>query len=392
MAKLIYQSLALAFLFSLFLSPSSAHYKSQEASNLPVDFKGSFNQVFAFGDSYTDTGNAKFLGGFNFSGDTKNIPLDWLKNIKQGGDPASRMSNGQLVVDFLCKSLSLPTLAPYKDPSANFSVGVNFAIAGSTSLPSDYFLGKNLSSLIWKGVPKNFQTQIEWFNNFLTKSGCKGKNIASCKVQMHDSLFWIGEMGVNDYTRAHGSSVSLQSLSEMSVRTVSKLLKTLLTAGAKYIVVQGLPPVGCLPMDIFKCPLHKLNKMGCAAAVNSAIMIHNQILQRNLEKIRKLNPKSTIVYADYWNAFLTILTNPKKYQIEEPFKACCGSSGTQLNFNSHSLCGSPGTTVCKDPSKHINWDGIHLTEAMYKHVTDLFLNQGFCRPSFDDLIKSKKSM
>lgn len=158
-------------------------------------------------------------------------------------------------------------------------------------------------------------------------------------------------------------------------------------------MVQGLPPVGCLPMDISLCPLQNLNKMGCAAAVNSAIMIHNQILQRNIENLRKINPNSTIVYADYWNAYLTILTNPKKYQIEEPFKACCGcgESGSPLNFNKHKLCGSPGATVCKDPSKYISWDGIHLTEAMYKHVTDLFLNQGFCKPSFDELIKRKKA-
>jgi len=395
MTKSIYQSFALTFLSFLLLSPSSAHDKK-----LPVDLKGSFSTVYAFGDSYTDTGNAKFLGGFNASVEAKNIPLEKLKSLALGtigalgGHPTNRLCNGKLVVDFLCDALSLATPAPYKDPSANFSAGVNFAIAGSTSIPSDYFFGKNLSTFIWNGLPKSFQTQMDWFNDFQIKAGCKGKNSASCKAQMQNSLFWIGEMGVNDYTRSIGSPVSLQWLSEISVRTVSKLLKTLLAAGAKYVVVQGLPPVGCLPMDISLCPLKNLNKMGCAAAVNSAIMIHNQILQHNLENLRKINPNCTIVYADYWNAYLTILTNPKKYQIEEPFKACCGSgeTGSHLNFNKHKLCGSPGATVCKDPSKYISWDGIHLTEAMYKHLSDLFLNQGFCQPSFDELIKRKKCM
>ncbi|XP_022855073.1 uncharacterized protein LOC111376349 [Olea europaea var. sylvestris] len=182
MTKSIYQSLALTFLSFLLLSPSSAHDKK-----LPdVDFKGSFSTVYAFGDSYTDTGNAKFLGGFNASVDAKNIPLEKLKSLALGtvealgGNPTGRLCNGKLV--------------------------------------------------------------------------------------------------------------------------------TLLAAGAKYIVVQGLPPVGCLPMDISLCPLQNLNKMGCAAAVNSAIMIHNQILQRNIENLRKINPNSTIVS--------TRLKNPLKHAVD----------------------------------------------------------------------------
>lgn len=132
-------------------------------------------------------------------------------------------------------------------------------------------------------------------------------------------------------------------------------------SGAKYIVVQGLPPLGCLPLHISLCPLKAaLDHMGCAAAVNAAVMLHNQILQ--------------------------------KKQFEEAFKPCCGAVGGPLNFNLHSPCGSPGTVKCNDPSKFISWDGIHLTEAMNRKVTDLFLNQGFCQPSFSELVKGKSGM
>lgn len=167
------------------------------------------------------------------------------------------------------------------------------------------------------------------------------------------------------------------------------LWQTLLDCGAKYIVVQGLPPVGCLASDVSLCPLINLDKMGCVTVVNSAIMIHNQILQTKIAAFQKQYPDCTIVYADYWNAYLTILKNPQKYQFEETFKACCGLQDGKLNYNSNSFCGSSGTSTCKDPSKYINWDGIHLTEAMHKHVAELILNQGFCQPSFDELIKKK---
>ncbi|KAI3467642.1 hypothetical protein Pfo_024305 [Paulownia fortunei] len=362
MIKSIYQSSLLAFIFLFFYLSSAHNNTSHEASsNSHADYKGCFSKVYAFGDSDTDTGNAHFLGGLT-------------------GNSSSHGSS-RLVVDFLCEALSLPLLSPYKEPSANFKNGVNFTVAGSTALSSDYFVRQNVSSLIWNGVPMSFQTQIDWFNKYLIEAGCKGNGKGSCKADIDNSLFWIGEMGVSDYTSALGSSISLQGLTEISVKNVCNLLKTLLASGAKYVVVQGLPPVGCLPVYMSSSSRHNHDHMGCVATANRGIMTHNQILQTKLEKFRKLYPNCSILYADYWNAYLT-----------EAFKACCGYGGGQFNFNKHSLCGSPHASTCKDPQKYINWDGIHLTEVMYKHLANLFLNQGFCQPSFDGLVRSKKSM
>ncbi|KAG8365975.1 hypothetical protein BUALT_Bualt17G0028000 [Buddleja alternifolia] len=403
MTNSMHQSLSLTFIFLLF-SISSAHNDSHVETNpscaetnpshvetnpdLQINFKGSFSKVFAFGDSYTDTGNAHFLGGLNvtFSPGDKSSP----ENSSPVSNYTNRMCNGRLVLDFLSEALNLPPIPAYKEPSANFNNGVNFAIAGSTVFTGDHFSSKNVSNLIWKGIPMAFQTQMDWFNKYMTEAGCKGGGEGPCKAMMDNALFWLGEMGVVDYGRAQGSSAALQWLREVSVKNVGKLLEMLLERGAKYVVVQGLPPVGCLPLDISLCPLKALDRMGCAAAVNKAVMIHNQILKKKLENLRKAHPNCKIVYADYWNAYLTLLLNAKKYNIEEPFKACCGSGGGKFNFNKKLLCGSPGTSVCKDPSKYMSWDGIHLTEASYKHLADLFLNQGFCSPSFSDLIKGKK--
>ncbi|KAK6160341.1 hypothetical protein DH2020_003722 [Rehmannia glutinosa] len=356
MIKSIHQSLSLAF-FIIFLSFSfscahnktsnetSAHNKAnhdQSSNSSNGNYKGCFSKVYAFGDSDTDTGNAHFLGA-NIQGEIK-------VNI-----------SSRLVVDFLCDALSLPPVCPYKDPW-QISRGVNFAISGSTALSPDYFSRKNGMGK----VPANSSTD--------------------------NSLFWIGGMGGSDYTSVLGPSVSLHSLAEISVKNVRKLLQTLLANGAKYVVVQGLPPVGCLPFHMSLCPLHNLDRMGCAATINAGIMTHNQILQWELEKLRKTYPKCSILYADAWNAFLTIAMNTKKYQIEEPFKACCGCGAGKYNFDKNRLCGASGTSVCKDPHKYISWDGIHFTEAMHKHLADLFFNQGFCHPSFDQLVKIKKGM
>ncbi|PIN09529.1 Carboxylesterase [Handroanthus impetiginosus] len=317
MIKSTYQSLLLAFIFLFwFISPSSAHNNTahDSSSNLNGNHEGCFSKVYAFGESDTDTGNAHFLGGF-------------VRNS------TTRLSNGRLVLDFLCEALSLPPIPPYKEPSANFTNGVNFAIAGSTALSRDYFVKRNVSRLIWKGVPMSFQTQIDWFEKYLVKVGCKGNDKGLCKVDMDNSLFWIGEMGVSDYTSALGSPVSLPWLTEITVKNICKMLKALLANGAKYVVVQGLPSVGCLPLYMSSSSEHNRDHMGCAATANKAIMLHNKILETKLAKLRKMYPNSSILYADYWNAYLTVLMNPKKYYIDEAFKACCGSGGGKLNFN-----------------------------------------------------------
>ncbi|XWS34661.1 hypothetical protein CRYUN_Cryun21dG0056800 [Craigia yunnanensis] len=64
----------------------------------------------------------------------------------------SRLSNGRLVVDFLCDALNISTLQPYKVISANSAINlnfeVNFAISGVTSLSSDFFANHRIGDAL----------------------------------------------------------------------------------------------------------------------------------------------------------------------------------------------------------------------------------------------------
>ncbi|KAF2619396.1 hypothetical protein F2Q68_00041138 [Brassica cretica] len=40
-------------------------------------------------------------------------------------------------------------------------------------------------------------------------------------------------------------------------------------------------------------------------------------------------------------------------------------------------------------SRYINWDGVHLTEGMYKVMADMFLDGSFTRPKFSYLLNKK---
>ena len=158
-----------------------------------------------------------------------------------------------------------------------------------------------------------------------------------------------------------------------------------------FLVVQGLPPIGCLPLQLITCPSNDRDQNGCSASANLVIKGHNDLLQKRLDEIQIHYKDSMILYIDYYSAFKTILEKLQQYQCKEPFKACCGSGGGPFNYLPNLLCGAFGTFTCKDSSTHINFDGVHLTENMHLHLFDLFFNQGFCTPSFVDLIKKRKT-
>lgn len=165
-----------------------------------------------------------------------------------------------------------------------------------------------------------------------------------------------------------------------------------MSRGAKYIVVQGLPPLGCFPSQLTLSPQSDRDKSGCSAKANSVIIAHNTLLRQKLEYFRHKYPDCIISYADTYGAYQTILGNYKSYHFEEPFKACCGSRGGSggYDFDVNKLCGSAGSSTCQDSSKYISWDGIHFTDAMNEQLTDLFLHKGYCKPSIQDILKAKK--
>lgn len=157
-------------------------------------------------------------------------------------------------------------------------------------------------------------------------------------------------------------------------------------------MVQGLPPTGCLPLALTLAPEDDRDAMGCVGSANNQTYSHNTILQAKLHDFRVRFPHAVIVYADYWNAYSTIMKNGDKYGFRELFKTCCGSGGGPYNFEVFDTCGSSSATVCPNPSQYINWDGVHLTEATYKVLSNLFLHGRFCHPPFDYLLSRKQHL
>ncbi|XP_050223352.1 GDSL esterase/lipase At3g48460-like [Mercurialis annua] len=352
------------------------------SSSIFAHATGPFNKIYAFGDSFTDTGNtrtlAKDLGGFSH-----------VSNPPYGSTffhhPTNRFSDGRLVIDFIAEKFLLPFLPPYLYLKGNAAIGVNFAVGGCTAISHDFFVKNNMTLNV---VPQSIGTQIGWFNQILAKQGCKGSVNSSpaCKAALENSLIWFGEIGVNDYAYSALSSVSKETIQKLVIGAVTKALKEILSKGVKNVVVQGLPPTGCLPLALAMSPSNDRDEMGCEKNSNIQIKVHNTALLAELQQLRKQFPTAKIIYLDYYNAYATVLKNPGAFGFREPFKVCCGSGNPPYNFNYFATCGLPNVQACPNPAQYINWDGVHLTEAMYNVLAHMFVNGGFAQPPFSVLV------
>ncbi|KZV24859.1 GDSL esterase/lipase-like [Dorcoceras hygrometricum] len=344
-----------------------------------------FDAVYAFGDSFTDTGNthsATGPSGFMF---VSNLPYGRTFFHR----PTNRYSDGRLVIDFLAHSLSLPFLPPYLDRNSDTSSGINFAVAGSTAIIHSFFAKNNMTLNI---TPQSIQTQLTWFNKFLESKGCRDSTTTAeqCAAVLGDALIWVGEIGANDYAYSFGSSFSRQTIQRLAIGSVTSFLQAILEKGAKYVVVQGLPPTGCLTLSLFLSSPDDRDDLGCVGTLNNLTISHNTALQAKIHLFRQKYPKSVIVYADYYNAYWKVMKNPRTYGFKELHKVCCGYGGGEYNFNYFNACGSPGSSSCADPFEYVNWDGVHLTEAMYRVMADAFVNGTFSDPPFSYLLWKKR--
>lgn len=181
-----------------------------------------FNQIYAFGDSFTDTGNAAPTTGSGVFNRASNPPYGSTFFHRS----TSRYSDGRLVIDFVAHALSLPFLPPYLDKNVDASYGVNFAVAGSTAIRYEFFVKHNLTSDV---TPQSLQTQYNWFKIVLEGKGCDDLSTTPSqrKAVFGDALIWVGEIGANDYSYAFGSSVSSKTVQTLAIQSVTGFLQVI---------------------------------------------------------------------------------------------------------------------------------------------------------------------
>ncbi|XP_051149746.1 acetylajmalan esterase-like [Andrographis paniculata] len=343
------------------LSTFFALQVSCQVLTCPID------SIYQLGDSISDTGN---LVRIATTAPATRPPY----GETFPGRPTGRWSDGRLIIDYIATALGLPLLNPYLDRSnASFENGVNFAVAGSTTLS---FLFYSLRGIITLPLP-TLRTQLRQFRSHIATI-CSTPS--ECQQKLNNSLVFVGEFGYNDiaYAYAERRSLSLiQSYLPEVNRVIINSTRDVILAGVPQVVVPLLFPLGCFPvfLDVARNNSSTTyDSNGCVKDLNDAIVSRNNDLVRDINNLRGEFPNATILYSDLYNAFLTILRDAPAlgFNTSTLLKACCGSEG---NFNPIGpvYCGNGNVPVCPNPNTYINWDGIHLTQEAHRNIANIII-------------------
>ncbi|KAJ8479672.1 hypothetical protein OPV22_023399 [Ensete ventricosum] len=339
-------------------------------SSFHLSSSQSYNALFNFGDSLSDTGNVVIAG----------LPY----GMTYFGHHTGRCSDGRLVIDFIAEGIGLPHLPPNTAKNASFHQGANFAFIAAPALPFDFFHQRGLSKGLW--VNASVHEQVDRFEKLLP-SICGTPQ--ECKDFLSKSLLVVGEFGGNDYnTGIFGgrSIIEVSTFAPHVTQAVAEGVERLVGLGAVDVIVPSVLPVGCFPLYL---TLYNSNnpedygpKTGCARKFNALSWYHNTLLRRQINRLRQKFPAASIRYADFYAQGFDFAINPLKYGFKDgALRTCCGAPGmSKYNFNLHAKCDQNGSSVCPDPSTHVSWDGIHMTEAAHRIIAQGWLHGPYVDP------------
>ncbi|KAL1195344.1 GDSL esterase/lipase [Cardamine amara subsp. amara] len=323
--------------------------------------------IFNFGDSNSDTGGLAAGLGYAIS-----LPNGRSFFRRSTG----RLSDGRLVIDFLCQSLNTSLLNPYLDSlvGSNFQNGANFAIVGSSTLP--------------RYVPFALNIQLMQFLHFksraleLASTSDPLKGMMISESGFRNALYMI-DIGQNDIADSFSKGLSYSRVIKLIPNVISEIksaIKTLYDEGGRKFWVHNTGPLGCLPQKLSMVKRKVSDKHGCLASYNAAAKLFNEGLDHMCRELRTELREANIVYVDIYAIKYDLIANSTNYGFEKPLMACCGYGGPPYNYNVNITCSNGGSNSCAEGSRFISWDGIHYTETANTIVAMKVLSMQYSTP------------
>ncbi|XP_009596631.1 GDSL esterase/lipase At2g40250-like [Nicotiana tomentosiformis] len=337
-------------LFNLFFQP---HLTNASSTNITA--------IFAFGDSVFDPGNNNALPTLfraNHWPYGKDFP---------GQVPTGRCSNGKLTTDILVSLLGIKQLLPaYLDPKVSdkdLLTGVSFASGGS-----------GLDELTAK--ENNVLSMVDQLNYFEQSLKRMQKVVGGKEAEriVEKALFMISagtnDMLFNFYDLPTRRYISLSGYHDFLLNRLEAFVNELYKMGAKKIAVVGLPPIGCLPVQVTinsLLPSFHMFQRVCVQQQNFESQSYNKKLQALISRLRSTLSGSKLVYTDVYNPLLDIIQKPSAYGYDHILEACCGTGSLEMG----PLCNEFNPT-CVNPSRYLLWDAVHPTQATNEYLVHNF--------------------
>ncbi|KAM7470093.1 hypothetical protein LguiA_008276 [Lonicera macranthoides] len=321
--------------------------------------------IFSFGDSNSDTGG--LVAGLGFPVNPPNGRTFFRRST-------GRLSDGRLILDFLCQSLNASLLRPYLESlGPPFSNGANFAVVGSSTLPRSEPFALNIQVLQFLHFKsRNLQLSTSGLGNMINEEGFR-------------SALYLIDIGQNDLADSFTKNLSYAQVVKripLVLAEIKNSIKVLYDQGGRKFWVHNTGPLGCLPQTLtfVHKNLKAVDRYGCISTYNDAARLFNEGLLHLCQDLRNEMKDATFVYVDIFAIKYDLIANSSNYGFSSPLMACCGYGGPPYNYNIQVPCGQPGHQVCSEGSRFVSWDGVHYTEAANSFVGSKILSLNYSTP------------
>ncbi|EAY87416.1 hypothetical protein OsI_08823 [Oryza sativa Indica Group] len=276
--------------------------QSAAAAAAPPPAKGPVTYVF--GDSMSDVGNNNY---FPLSLAKSNYP--WYGIDYPNGVATGRFTNGRTIGDYMADKFGVPSPPPFLSLSMvddDVLGGVNFASGGAGILNETgvYFVQYF-----------SFDQQI------------------SCFEMVKKAM--IAKIGKEAAERLYG-------------------------LGARKVVFNSLPPLGCIPSQ----RVHSGNGK-CLDHVNGYAVEFNAAAKKLLDGMNAKLPGARMALADCYSVVMELIVHPEKHGFTTAHTSCCNVDTTVGG-----LC-LPNSRPCSDRKAFVFWDAYHTSDAANRVIADL---------------------
>ncbi|KAM7267328.1 hypothetical protein ACFE04_009494 [Oxalis oulophora] len=312
---------------------------------------------FIFGDSLSDVGNNRYLSRSLAQANLPFYGIDFGNGLPNG-----RFTNGRTVADIIGDKTGLPRPPAFLDPSLTEDVilnnGVNYASGGGGILNETGSLFIQRFSLY---------KQIELFQG--TQEMIKKKIGKEAAEKFFQEARYVVALGSNDFINNYLMPVYTdsykyndQTFMDYLMETLGDQLTILHGLGVRQLMVFGLGPMGCIPLQ------RVLSTTGdCRDSTNTLALNFNKAGSKLIDGLSKKLPNASYQFGDSYDVVNDVIYKDRFSNTDSP---CCSFWKIRP-----ALTCTPASSLCKDRSKYLFWDEYHPSDKANELIANSLIKK-----------------